>query len=208
MNINKNKYFCDQCSKSRHGVITFCSFDKHRDYTNHLCIAKHIRNCELLEKDPDSIKCAHYNKLFSVEGYEVHKKRNERLWTIKKYTGNDFLTCNRFQWKEDGKLFSSMEQLIDFRNNPVVSNIASKKKTLKEKGLVNSFSYLKSNENKSIEEKEKIVEKEEEEWVDISQRPVLPMCNLCMGYENEDKEYAVSHLLKWDMNICDCIEED
>jgi len=207
--VLKHKYFCDKCTKSRYGDISFCSFDKHRDYTNHLSIAKHKRKCELIEKDENSVLCKVCNEKFSVEGYEAHKKRNERLWKLKKYIGNNYLTCNRFQWEEGGKLFASMSDLIEHRNNPVVSHVCSKKKkTLKKRGLVNNFSYLKSNENKSIQEKESLVEKEETEWVDTSLKPSLPMCYLCKGYENDNNEYKPSHLIKWDMKICDCEEED
>jgi len=121
--VLKHKYFCDKCTKSRYGDISFCSFDKHRDYTNHLCIAKHKRKCELIEKDENSVLCKVCNEKFSVEGYEAHKKRNERLWTLKKYIGNNYLTCNRFQWEEGGKLFASMSDLIEQKNNPVVSQV-------------------------------------------------------------------------------------
>ena len=154
--VLKHKFFCDKCTKSRYGDISFCSFDKHRDYTNHLSIAKHKRKCELIEKDENSVLCKVCNEKFSVEGYEAHKKRNERLWKLKKYIGNN----------------------------------------------------LKSNENKSIQEKESLVEKEETEWVDTSLKPSLPMCYLCKRYENDNNEYKPSHLIKWDMKICDCVEED
>ena len=207
--VLKHKYFCDKCTKSRYGDISFCSFDKQRDYTNHLSIAKHKRNCELIEKDENSILCKVCNEKFSVEGYEAHKKRNERLWTLKKYIGNKFLKCNRFQWDENSRLFSSMEELVNARNNNVVSSVTSKPKklSLQERGLVNSFSYLKSNENKSIEEKEAEIEKELRDEETYSERPDLEVCE-CSGskiyYFMENNEYSQVHLKKWNMVTCNC----
>ena len=209
MSSLKHKYFCDKCTKSRYGEITFTSFEKNRDYTLHMERTKHSHNCELIEKDENSILCLECNEKFSVEGFKVHKKRNERLWTLKKHIGNNYLKCNRFQWEECGRLFSSMEKLINFRNNPIVSQVSSKHtKTFIDSYSQESLTRSPKLIGKSVEEKKAIIEKEEAEWVDMSQRPILPMCNLCNGYENEDKIYKDSHLLKWDMRICDCEEED
>jgi len=178
--VLKHKYFCDKCPKLRYGNITYTTFEKNRDYTNHLCIAKHKRNCELLEIDENSTLCVVCNEKFSVEGFKVHKERNERLWTLKKYIGNNYITCNRFQWAEGERLFANMEKLINSRNNTVVTACGNAKPN------------------------KKIIEKEEAEWVDTSERPSLSMCELCNGYENENETYKDSHLLKWDMKLCDC----
>ena len=197
----KNKYFCDQCSKSRHGVVTFSSFDKYRDFTNHLCIEKHVRNCKILASDPSSVHCKYCDKFFSKEGYDVHKKRNERLWSIKNILKNDYLTCNRFKWDAEGKLFYSMDELIQHRNNPVVSCAAAKKLSLKDAGLVNTFSYLKSNDGKSIEEAK------------YQERPDLELCMDCSNYSkkfyfNPDGDYSSKHLSMFQMEDCGCRYED
>tara|TARA_R110000772_G_scaffold2756_9_gene10044 strand:+ start:55 stop:702 length:648 start_codon:yes stop_codon:yes gene_type:complete len=212
--INKNKYFCDQCSKSRFGDVTFSSFDKHRDFTNHLSIEKHLRNCSKLRVDPSAVHCKYCDKFFSKEGYDVHKKRNERLWSIKNVLKNDYLTCNRFKWEFGGKLFASMEELIQHRNNPVVSCASAKKLSLTECGLVNNFSYLKSNENKSMEEKEIQVEKQLIEEAKYQERPDLELCMDCSNYTkkyyfNGDEEYSSKHLSMFQMEDCGCrYEED
>lgn len=208
--VLKHKYFCDKCPKLKYGIITHTSFEKNRDYKLHIERLKHIRNCELLEKDSKSVLCNVCNEKFSVEGFKVHKERNERLWTLKKYIGNNYITCNRFQWAEGQRLFANMEKLINSRNNASVTACGNAKPT---KTFIESYANEALTRSpklfgKSLEEKKAIIEKEEAEWVDTSERPSLPMCELCHGYENEDEKYKVSHLLKWDMKLCDCEYEN
>ena len=215
-----NKYFCDKCSKSRYGEVTFCSFDKHRDYKNHLLSKKHKKNCDLLENDTNSIACKYCSDKFSVDGFDVHKKRNERLWFMKYYIGNNYITCNRFQWEAGGRRFSSMDEVVNNRTSgaAVVAATATaaaevKKKSLTEVGLVNEFSYLKSNENKSIEEKKAIMTATLIDEEKHANRPDLELCEDCSTYSkhlyfNPINEFTHRHLTLYEMEDCGCREID
>jgi hypothetical protein len=212
-----NKLFCDKCTKSRFGEVSFCSFVKTRDYINHLNMEKHKRNCEIIEKDPNSIECKCCGEKFSPEGYKVHKERNQKLWEMKKLIGNKYLTCNRFQYDKDSRRFASMDELI--RNHLVsletISNVSKKVKTksFKESYKESKFSYRADFKDKSAQEKAEIIEKEE--YIDTSIKPHLDLCEECSThskprYDNDNKEYSSFHLQKWSMLECDCklVDED
>lgn len=212
-----NKLFCDKCSKVRFNVKSYCSFVKTRDYINHLNMEKHKRNCELIEKDPNSIKCKCCGEKFSPEGYEVHKIRNQKLWRMKKLTGNKYLKCNRFQYDENSKRYSSMDELIKSQlvSLETISNVSKKVKikSFKDSYKETKFSYRADFKDKSQQEKAEIIEKEEYE--DTCIKPNLDLCEECSThsqprYDNDDKEYSSFHLQKWSMLECDCklVDED
>jgi len=202
---NKHKYFCDICPKKKNSDI-FCSFDKCRDYENHIISNKHLTFCKLVEQDSDSILCKYCNKKFSEKGYKVHKERNNRMWNIKHLlTSSNSLGCNNFIWNDD-KRFASFQDLLDYRSNPVINIAAKRQSTIKHAS--NNFSYLKKYDDKTTEEKEELIEKEEEEYVEDPIRPQLDQCDLCYKYEDLDRIYTTNYLKKWDMQLCDCVEED
>jgi len=209
--MNKtHKYFCDLCPKKKNSDI-FCSFDKARDYENHIESSKHLNYCKLIEEDSESILCKICKKKFSKKGYEIHKERNERLWNVLQLINNDYLTCNRFQWSKYDRHFNSFQAMIDHRSNPAVKSIAELKKykisTLHH--ATNKHSYLKKFDDKNMDEKLNMIEEEEELYEDKwGERPQLLMCVLCEKYENEEKKYTIKHLNKWNMEECDCKEED
>ena len=207
--MDNNKFFCDKCSRVRYGEVKFCTFDKHRDFVKHLTIKKHLDNCRIIDEDPASIECKCCKEKFSVEGFKVHKERNQHLWQIKRYLGDmgKYLTCNRFQWEDGGRRFSTFKELLEHRDKQVVKAVGTKKikkiTTFKESYKKTNFSYRPDFQNKSKQERAEIIDKEEYE--ETGERPQLEMCELCYKYIDEDNKYSLNHLTKWDMKLCNCV---
>jgi len=96
-------YFCDICNKERldnEGNIVYDYFEcyQKQGYMRHLKTPKHIKMCKEVEEDPKSVTCRYCNKKFSEKGYEIHKKRNQPLWDMKKIGMSvaNGMTCNNF----------------------------------------------------------------------------------------------------------------
>lgn len=196
-----SKFWCDYCFIIKDGEKQYFSCNRGRDWELHKGIKKHMRN---YLKEENNTKCVFCNEEMTKEAYEIHKKRNERLWTMKRAI-NPFLKCNRFKWSKDHRLFENYDAMI--ANKIAIDSTERKPVNYKKTGHVNSFSYLKKNEFKSIEEKEEDVTKELRDELASSERPDLEICE-CSGskiyYFMENNEYSQSHLKKYNMVTCDC----
>ena len=116
---NKQLYWCDFCSSKKLDMENdkeyncFFSCYTTQQYTKHLKTNKHLENKKNIEEDSESIFCKNCNKKYSKEGYEVHKKRNERWWSLGKINK---ISCNNFN--KNTHRFSSFQELLNWDNKP------------------------------------------------------------------------------------------
>jgi len=108
-------YWCDKCYKEQvdendeTNRIYFSCYSN-QQWANHLKSKKHIKFCELVEKDEEKVLCKCCNKHFTKEGYEIHKQRNSKLWDLQKNGGFKHLKCNNFFTK--AKRYENLDDYI------------------------------------------------------------------------------------------------
>ena len=88
-NKSKELYWCDRCfndyvEDEEEIKRTYFSCSSNQKWAKHLTTNKHIKNVKKVEDSSDCILCKFCNKNFSNEGYEIHKKRNTKLWTMQR----------------------------------------------------------------------------------------------------------------------------
>ena len=170
-----------------------------------------MKNYLALDDNPDRVTCPECNLEMTKEAFIEHTARNQRLWVLKKAI-NRHLKCDLFQWSKEHRRFGCVDTMI--KNKQQIDNTERKKPDYKKTGLVNTFSYLKSNENKSMEEKEIHVEKQLIEEAKYEEPPDLELCMDCSNYTkkyyfNPDGDYSSKHLSMFQMEDCGCrYEED
>jgi hypothetical protein len=211
--MNQSTYFCDRCYKEDHNEIKifFNRYSK-TDYTRHLKTKKHLKTCLKIEKDENSILCKECNTLFSPEGYEVHRKRNQEMWEMTSWTRKELkLTCNNIVI--DGKRFGSIgiwSKWLDLQEHKIKQKRKSKKS-------INNYNIIELppptyEESESEIEEEK---KEVEEEIVLSdydelcgEKPIfaelceMPLC----GLPQNDEGYSSYHLDKWNIDVCRCAD--
>jgi len=108
-------YWCDKCYKDQvdendQTNRIFFSCYSNQQWASHLKSKKHVKFCELVEKDEEKVLCKHCNKHFTKEGYEIHKQRNSKLWELQKSGGFKHLKCNNFFTK--AKRYENLEDYM------------------------------------------------------------------------------------------------
>tara|TARA_R110000796_G_scaffold146021_1_gene262646 strand:+ start:273 stop:1136 length:864 start_codon:yes stop_codon:yes gene_type:complete len=99
--MNKELYWCDRCNKdviddNEESIKVWFSCYTNQQWGSHVKTKKHIKCVSDVNGDSDSILCKHCDKKFSSEGYEVHSKRNTKLWKMKNGGGFKDIKCNNF----------------------------------------------------------------------------------------------------------------
>jgi len=160
--MNQSTYFCDHCYKEDHNEVkTFFNRYKKTDYTRHIKTKKHLKQCLKIKEDENSILCKECNTLFSPEGYEVHRKRNQEMWDMSSWTRKELkLTCNNIVI--DGKRFGSIGQWskwLDLQENKVPEKRKNKKS-------INNYNTIELPPPTYEERESEIEEKEKEEKVE------------------------------------------
>ena len=201
----KPKFWCDYCFIVKDGEKEYFSCNREMRFVEHCKKKKHMRN--YLSED-NKVKCQFCGEEMTEEAYQLHKKRNERLWLYKKAI-NPYLKCNRFKWSKDHRRFESFEAMI--KNKEAIDATERKRPNLKKTGHVNHFSYLASNQGKSIEEKEEKMVQQLREEERYQSRPDLQVCVDCSSfskklYFNPTGEYTDKHLSLYEMEDCGCRE--
>lgn len=200
-----SKFWCDYCFIVKNGEKEYFSCNRQMKFVEHCKKKKHMRN---YLSENNKIVCNYCVEEMTEEAYELHKKRNQRLWTMKTAI-NPYLKCNKFQWSKNHRRFESFDAMI--LNKQSIDNTERKKPNLQKSGYVNTFSFLKSNENKTIEQKEKEMEHQLREEEKYANKPDLELCVECSTnskklYYNPDDEYSGKHLSLFEMEDCGCRE--
>jgi len=99
-------YWCDRCYKeivdeNDETKRIYFSCYSNQQWASHLKSKKHLKICKEVEQaeqtqDSDNILCKYCNKNFTKEGYEIHSKRNNKLWELQNRGGYKNLKCNNF----------------------------------------------------------------------------------------------------------------
>jgi len=204
------KFWCNYCFVVKDEKKVWFSCNRERDLLVHNSKKKHMKNYLALDDNLDKVICKECNLEMTKEAFIEHKKRNQRLWILKKAI-NPHLKCDIFQWSKSHRRFGSVDTMI--KNKEQIDNTERKKPDYKKKGLVNTFSYLKCNENKSIEQKEEEIEKQLKDEEKYEECPDLELCVDCSNhskqyYFNPDGLYTGKHLSLFDMEDCGCRYED
>ena len=215
--MNKSTYFCDHCYKEDHNDIkTFFNRYSKTDYVRHLKTKKHINNCLKIQKDDLSVTCKECFNLFSISGYEEHKKRNKSMWDMNPWTKKEYRwICNNFV--VNGKRFGSCShwsKWLDLEENKTKQKRKSKKSnnnnTITEVSLIKDSppTYEESEGEKSDSEKEQeeLVLSDYDER--RGERPLFSEnCDDCQLPQN-DEGYSKDHLEAWNIIICNCDDEE
>lgn len=156
--MNQSTYFCDHCYKEDHNQIkTFFNRYSKTDYIRHIKTKKHLKQCLKIKEDENSILCKECNTLFSPEGYEVHRKRNQEMWDMSSWTRKESkLTCNNIVI--DGKRFGSIGQWskwLDLQENKVPEK-RKNKKSINNYTISELLPPTYEESESEIEEKEKV----------------------------------------------------
>ena len=108
-------YWCDKCYKENidENEITkriYFSCYSNQQWASHLKSKKHLKFCKEVEEDNDKVLCKFCDKSFTKEGYEIHSKRNNKLWELKNRGGYKNLKCNNFF--TNAKRYETLEDYI------------------------------------------------------------------------------------------------
>mgnify|MGYP003643461007 CR=1 FL=1 len=171
-NKSKELYWCDRCfndyvEDEEEIKRTYFSCSSNQKWAKHLTTNKHIKNVKKVEDSSDCILCKFCNKNFSNEGYEIHKKRNTKLWTMQRAGAYKHLKCNNFKTK-NRRYESFNEYCIDIDpNKPKARRMRGKNKP---KSKSKHYSLSTSSETPSSSESESGTEEEQEQE---EEQPVL-----------------------------------
>tara|TARA_R110002167_G_scaffold71882_6_gene202636 strand:- start:1577 stop:2431 length:855 start_codon:yes stop_codon:yes gene_type:complete len=177
-NKSKELYWCDRCFKDYVGdeeeiKRTYFGCATNQQWAKHLTTNKHIKNVKKVEDSSDCILCKFCNKNFSNEGYEIHKKRNTKLWTMQKAGAYKHLKCNNFKTK-NRRYESFNEYCIDIDPNKPKTRRMRGRNDPKPKSKHYSLSASSNSDLPSSSESESESDTEEEaEEQPTQEQPVL-----------------------------------
>ena len=220
----KELYWCDCCSNKKLDMETnklydsFFNCNTQNNYVRHLSTAKHLETIKNIEKDSENILCKHCNINYTKEGYEVHKKRNAKLWMFKKGGALKKQKCNNFYI--GSHRFESLDEQMAFSNkpkqkrtavgkfSPVTGVVRTKNKKPQDEHVEEEF--ISSEEEEEEEEawstKGDIIPSTDAE-VDYTERPQFDeFCDTC-GY-GVNYTYPIKIIDKWGIKTCACPDSD
>ena len=177
-NKSKELYWCDRCfndyvEDEEEIKRTYFSCSSNQKWAKHLTTNKHIKNVKKVEDSSDCILCKFCNKNFSNEGYEIHKKRNTKLWTMQKAGAYKHLKCNNFKTK-NRRYESFNEYCIDIDPNKPKTRRMRGRNDPKPKSKHYSLSASSNSDLPSSSESESESDTEEEaEEQPTQEQPVL-----------------------------------
>ena len=192
-------YWCDKCYKDivdENDIVKRIYFScySNQQWANHLNTKKHIKFCLKVEEDSDKVCCKYCYKNFTKEGYEVHNKRNEKLWEGPKNGGFKNIKCNNFFTKN-----KRYESFIDYCSGTDPNKPKIRRTPVGQISPITNIVRVKNKNNKNYVKVE-----EEEEDLDKD----LKYCNKCNKVLINDSNYTDLQLQeKFNLDICDCVEE-
>ena len=216
----KELYWCDCCSNKKLDMETNKLYDSYfncntqNNYVRHLSTAKHLETIKNIEKDSENILCKHCNINYTEDGYEVHKKRNAKLWMFKKggalkkqKCNNFYIGSHRFESLDDQMAFSNrpkQKRTAVGKFSPVTGDVRTKNKKQKPVDFISSDE--EEEEKLVIEYKGDITPSTDDE-VDYTEKPQLDeYCNSCgLGI---NYTYPIKIIEKWDIKHCECTDSD
>tara|TARA_R110001632_G_scaffold205712_1_gene329535 strand:+ start:172 stop:1020 length:849 start_codon:yes stop_codon:yes gene_type:complete len=193
----KDLYWCDRCYKDivdENDIVKRIYFScySNQQWANHLNTKKHIKCCLKVEEDSEKVCCKYCNKNFTKEGYEVHKKRNDKLWEGQKNGGFKNIKCNNFFTKN--KRYENFNDYCSGTdpNKPKVRRTAV--------GKISPITNIVRAKNKNNKNYIKV----EEEDYDKD----LEYCNKCNKVLINDSNYTDLQIQeKFNLDMCNCVEE-
>ena len=184
---NDTLYYCDICYSERvdedeNIIKKYFNCYTNQQWANHLKSKKHMKFKNHITSGGEGVECKKCNKVFSVEGYALHKKRNEKMWTM-----CPEMKCNNFT---TGKhRYRSFDCLIDFKTRRPQSRTPV--------GKISPITGMIRKPNGYKEEE--LVEEEEEEEIEN--------CSKCNGCFNNTNYIDKDFIIKFNRELCSCPDE-